>query len=86
VACFQCSLFICKDSRLKGFEVRGVRKNLKDLKYKVFVWRFAGFGIPVSSFTLLRSSVTCSSAAAANVGKRLCVSILRCADKRYIMK
>jgi hypothetical protein len=65
VVCFQCSLFICKDSKLKGFEVRGMRKNLKDLKYKVFVRRFAGFGIPVSSFTLLRSSVTCSLAAAA---------------------
>jgi hypothetical protein len=65
VACFQCSLFICKDSKSKGFEVRGIRKDLKDLKYKVFIRRLAGFGIPVSSFTLLRSSVTCSSAAAA---------------------
>jgi hypothetical protein len=51
--------------KLKGFEVRGIRKNFKDLKYKVFIWRLAGFSIPVSSFTLLGSSVTCSSAAAA---------------------
>jgi hypothetical protein len=65
VACFQCSLFICKDSKSKGFEVRGITKNVKDLKYKGFIWIIAGFGIPVSSFTLLRSSVTCSSAAAA---------------------
>jgi hypothetical protein len=64
VACFQCSLFICKDSKSKGFEVRGIRKNLKDLKYKVFIWIIAGFGIPVSSFTLLRSPLTYSSAVA----------------------
>jgi hypothetical protein len=86
VACFQCSLFICNDSKLKGFEVKEIRKNLKDLKYKVFVRRLAGFGIPVSSFTLLRSSVTFSSAVATNVGERLCVSILRCASKRCIEK
>jgi hypothetical protein len=65
VACFQSSLFICKDSKSKGFEVRGIRRNLKDLKYKVFIWIAAGFSIPVSSFTLLRSSVTCSLAVAA---------------------
>jgi hypothetical protein len=65
VACFQSGLFICKDSKLKGFEVRGIRRNLKDLKYEVFIWIIAGFGIPVSSFTLLRSSMTCSLAAAA---------------------
>jgi hypothetical protein len=81
VACFQCSLFICKDLKSKGFEVRGIRKNLKDLKYKVSIWIIAGFGIPVSSFTLLRRSVTCASAAAAK-----CFGILRCASKRCIEK
>jgi hypothetical protein len=41
VACFQCSLFICEDLRLKGFEVRRVKVNMKvennqqDFKYKV---------------------------------------------------
>jgi hypothetical protein len=29
VACFQCSLFICKDLKLKGFEVRRVKENMK---------------------------------------------------------
>jgi hypothetical protein len=49
----------------KDLEVRGIRKNLKDLKYKVSIWIIAGFSIPVSSFTHLRSSVTCALAAAA---------------------
>jgi hypothetical protein len=29
MACFQGSLFICKDLKLKGFEVRRVKENVK---------------------------------------------------------
>jgi hypothetical protein len=29
VARLQCSLFICKDLKLKGFEIKRIRKDLK---------------------------------------------------------
>jgi hypothetical protein len=58
VACFQSSLLIYKNLKLKGFEDRKQRQKLKNLKYRMFSGKLAGSGIPVSSLTLLASSVT----------------------------
>jgi hypothetical protein len=55
VASLQCSLFICKDWKLKGFEVGRIRKDLK----RKTVTKIEGFEVQNAYLEIGRIQHTC---------------------------